>query len=568
MPDGSARNPFTSADQLTLADVLFRIEADPVLEPQRCRNLCSAIRGLGKLIRKDLRYLPADPGFYRPFFRRLHPEHSSLSKSRIANIKSDVLFALRHVGCIKGARTYMAPLTPAWGKLWEAADCVDRLRLYVSRFMHYCSAQGIEPEDVDDAVSERLRQALVDESFVKDPVGTWKGILRTWNKLVEMVPEWPQTKLNIPNGRDDYSIPLDRFPTSLQAEVASLVTYWRGDDILDDTGPLKPLKPRTIKSRLYRLRQAASALVLRGRAIEEVTSIAMIVDVAAAKIVLRFYLERAGGKPTSQVHGIAILIKTLAHHWVSVDDNHLEQLKDLCAKVDPQIKGLTEKNRARLRQFDDLKNVRLLLDFPRRRLNQVLASDRGRRLDAVAVQIALAVELLLMMPVRAENLVNLNLDRHIQRSRAGKNGVVHVVIPGTEVKNDEDLEFELPEDTVELLDLYLSAYHPRLTGGSSPWLFPGANGPKTVNTLGEQIKAHVFNATGLEINLHLFRHIAAKLHLDRNPGAYEVVRRVLGHRSIDTTPRFYAGLETAAAGRHFDQEILKLRNELCGGVAT
>ena len=236
--------------------------------------------------------------------------------------------------------------------------------------------------------------------------------------------------------------------------------------------------------------------------------------------------------------------------------------------MDPQIKGLTEKNRARLRQFDDLKNVRLLLDFPRRRINQVLASDRGRRLDAVAVQIALAVELLLMMPVRAENLVNLNLDRHIQRSRAGKNGVVHVVIPGTEVKNDEDLEFELPEDTVVLLDLYLSAYHPRLTGGSSPWLFPGANGPKTVNTLGEQIKAHVFNATGLEINLHLFRHIAAKLHLDRNPGAYEVVLRVLGHRSIDTTTRFYAGLETAAAGRHFDQEILKLRNELCDGVAT
>ena len=86
MPDGSSRNPFTSAEQLTLADVLFRSEADPVLEPQRCRNLCSAIRGLGKLIRKDLRYLPADPGFYRPFFRRLHPEHSGLSKSRIANI--------------------------------------------------------------------------------------------------------------------------------------------------------------------------------------------------------------------------------------------------------------------------------------------------------------------------------------------------------------------------------------------------------------------------------------------------------------------------------------------------
>ena len=155
MPDGSTRNPFTSAEQLTLADVLFRIEVDPVLEPQRRRNLCSAIRGLGKLIGKDLRYLPANPGFYRPFFKRLHPEHHGLSKSRIANIKSDVLFALRHLGCIQGARTYMAPLTEKWRRLWQSADCAGNQRRYASRFMHFCSAQGIGSENVGDAVTPR-----------------------------------------------------------------------------------------------------------------------------------------------------------------------------------------------------------------------------------------------------------------------------------------------------------------------------------------------------------------------------------------------------------------------------
>jgi len=61
------------------------------------------------------------------------------------------------------------------------------------------------------------------------------------------------------------------------------------------------------------------------------------------------------------------------------------------------------------------------------------------------------------------------------------------------------------------------------------------------------------------VNPHLFRHIAAKFHLEANPGEYEIVRRVLGHTDIKTTTDFYAGTEGAAAARHFDQTILGLR---------
>ena len=77
----------------------------------------------------------------------------------------------------------------------------------------------------------------------------------------------------------------------------------------------------------------------------------------------------------------------------------------------------------------------------------------------------------------------------------------------------------------------------------------------------EQISDTIHRYTGMHINPHLFRHIAAKLYLDGNPGGYEVVRRVLGQRSINTTLRFYTGLETASAVRHFDATILRLRKE-------
>lgn len=158
-------------------------------------------------------------------------------------------------------------------------------------------------------------------------------------------------------------------------------------------------------------------------------------------------------------------------------------------------------------------------------------------------------------------------NNRVARSRA-RDGVVHLVIPGSEVKNGEPLEFELQRQTIELFDLKLSAYHPRLTDTARSWLFPGAgDGPKERELLGDQITSHVFKATGLHVNLHLFRHIAAKVYLDRNPGGYEVVRRHLGHRSMDTTTRFYAGMETAAASRHFDEGILKLRSALTDEAA-
>ena len=47
--------------------------------------------------------------------------------------------------------------------------------------------------------------------------------------------------------------------------------------------------------------------------------------------------------------------------------------------------------------------------------------------------------------------------------------------------------------------------------------------------------------------------------LSLDPGNYELVRRLLGHRSIDTTTMFYTGLESAAAARLYDAKVLAMR---------
>ena len=45
------------------------------------------------------------------------------------------------------------------------------------------------------------------------------------------------------------------------------------------------------------------------------------------------------------------------------------------------------------------------------------------------------------------------------------------------------------------------------------------------------------------------------------PGGYGVIQLLNGHKSIDTTTSFYCGAETGSAIRHYDQHILKLRDD-------
>ena len=555
-------NPFADPDGLTLADLIVAVEADETLDVQRRRNVASGMRSFCKAIGKTPPQIPAHPSFIRPHLKRLHPAQTGLKKRRIANIKSELLFALKRYGRRKGSPGYMIPLTPAWRALRDMDVVATAVhdRRSVSRMMRLCSARGIDPGDVDDAVAALLLQALIDESLATDPRSRWKKILYAWNKLVERVPEWPRRTLTIPSDNRNFTIPLERFPASLQSEIAAAMARWAGADILDETGPGKPLAPATLEKRRVQLRELASALVLSGREIEDIVSLARIVEVDAATTILRFYLKRAGGKPTSRIHGLAIIIKTIAKHVVGVDSDQLEALKGLCNRVDPKHVGMTERNRDRLRPFDDPRNVERLLSLPHATVREVLRDDRGLDRDALVVQWALAVEILIMAAMRLKNLAGLRIERHIQRTRAS-DGEVHLVIPGAEVKNGEPLDYPLPAETVRLLDLYLDDFRPRLCSATNPWLFPGRSGetPKAGSALSKQLKRFVFEATGLEVNAHLFRHLTAKLFLDQNPGHYETVRRHLGHRSMETTIKAYAGMETAAASRHFDDTILKLR---------
>ena len=162
MTPSNQRNPFTAPDAPTMQDVLDQVLTDMELPPRRQREMASAIRSLGHWFNQDLTAMPANFEYLRRRFERFHPLHADVSKRRVANVRSLVSAALQIAGIAINRRTYLAPMSAAWQALHDLLpDSYTRGGL--SRFLHYCSANGIEPGAVDDAVSARFLEHLTDE---------------------------------------------------------------------------------------------------------------------------------------------------------------------------------------------------------------------------------------------------------------------------------------------------------------------------------------------------------------------------------------------------------------------
>jgi integrase len=312
----------------------------------------------------------------------------------------------------------------------------------------------------------------------------------------------------------------------------------------------------TIRNQRVWLIEIATALALSGRDLGSIRSLADLVGIEAVKTALMFFWNRNGRRKTGQLHNFARLLVNIAKHWVNVPPAQLGQLQALRRQVDPGRGGLTDRNRTRLRVFDDPANVERLVNLPETMTRPLVRLPSRVYNDAVRFQSAVAIAIQLVAPLRAKNLAGLMLDRHFVRSRPGPNGVVHLVIAAGEVKNKNPLEFELPPDVVRLLDFYNERFRPLLLKEPSPFLFPARQGgAKAPAQLAAQVKRAIKTSTGLIVNLHLFRHIGAFLYLKAYPGDYETVRLLLGHKDQATTVRAYCGLERNDAIRRYDKLI-------------
>jgi integrase len=543
---------------VTLADVIERLRADATLSPRRRDDLCSALRTVSRALGLDPSMLAADPRSLRQRLSQLSPAGLGISAGRWRNVRSLVLAALRHVGVKAMPSRYCAGLSPAWQEL--RGRLVDpQLRHGLSRFIGYLSAQSIEPGQVSLAAFEAFRNALETDSFVRSPRTTYSTACRLWNRAAGSVEGWPALTVAVPDLSRRYARPFSAFPALFEADTKGYLASLARPDPFDEVA-VTPARPLTIKQRRQQILEMASALVLRGHAANQLTSLAFLVDPTNAKEILRFFLQRSGGKSTARIHHLACLLKTIGRRWVRVNEAQQEDLRAICQRLAVDETGMTEKNRARLRPFDDEANVRALVALPDRLVMRANRFDRGRRKEALQVQFALAIAILLVAPLRIANLTGLRIDKHVIRSRPGAQGVVHLVIPGTETKTGAPEEIPLPPPVVRILDLYLARYRSRLVEAPSPWLFPNPDGEcRSSECFARQIVRVIRIETGLTMNVHLFRHLAVKLCHNENPGDLETPQRLLNHRTSHTTRKSYSEWDTQAAHARYDELIDRLR---------
>jgi integrase len=451
------------------------------------------------------------------------------------------------------------PLAPAWEAL-KAQLHGRALRYALSRFISFCSARQIAPDQVDAAVFDHFRRALETESFVKGPRQVYRTTCIFWNRVSKSIPEWPDLIIAVPSASRRYAIGWHELPASFRTDVeAYLNRLGNQDPFADDYAT--SARPSTVGHRRRQVRLIATAIVRSGRPADSLTDLAALVTTENAKLALRFFFDRAGGRKTTANHEMARLLVAIARHWVTAPNDQVEKLAELSGRLRAEQQGMTDKNRARLRQFDDPGNVNALLTLPARVIREVRRSDQHGHRDAVRVMRALAVELLIVAPIRIRNLTSLEIERHLVRTRLGPEPAVHLVLPGEEVKNGEPYELPLPRQTVDLLDLYLHRYRPRLVIGSCPWLFPNQHGEmRKPPNFGAQIGKFIRAETGIKMNVHLFRHLSVKLHLEAHPEDLETARRLLGHRSLNTTLKAYANLSSRSAFRRYDETISSLRD--------
>lgn len=543
-----------------LQEVIDAIGNIPNVTEQRRQDLRSAVRTFARGQNCQPDQIPANVAALKKQIAGLTAPMVGLTKPRWANVRCGVIAALSltEAGVVAGKRRY--PLNSDWEDLLaKVADRYERARL--SRFFSWCSKAGIAPADVTQSDVDHFAKALATEMMAERPKAVYRDLALAWRRCRADLAGWPDLEVKVPDNLRTYALPEDAFSEAFVADVTAYIKHQSAVDPFEDP-PRKPLAPTTLRDLHLRIFQLGTALAEAGHDPRQFSGLRDLVGPAAAKAALSGQHQRNGGRKTGQLYNYSQTLIKIARHWVKLPEAEVEKLKTLGRAIKPEATGMTDKNRAVLRQFDNPQAVEQLIKLPQRVFDELPASGRLPVEDCLGAQSALIVGILaLVVPLRIKNIAGMRLGVDVVAHRAGAalaNGC-HIVLPAEEVKNRQDLEFPVAPMVAKMLETYVTRCLPILGKTAGGFLFPNTSGrAKTAGGLGVQVKTFIKRETGLVINVNAFRHLAAKLYLERNPGDYATVQMLLGHKSLQTTLRAYVGLERSDATKRYDNMMMSL----------
>ncbi len=529
-----------------LSCVIEAITAASDLSETRKRDMVSGLQRMAHALGYAPSDVPADPVWLRARLRNVMPAALGISDKTWQNSVSNARAAMRHVGILKRRKQPADTMTPAWTTLWKRVlDSGERsLSVGLGRFVRFLDTNAVAPDVVSDAHSDAFRDLLCSEEMTKDPRATWRGAVRGWNRAAEIIPGWPTLKLSPPKRENVVKFADNDLPALFINDLNSVMQWLEDPDPFADEIPRRALRAATVKQETRMMKRFASELLLAGIPAKEITSVRSLLDPERAERGLRQMVARRGNTTHSVISDMGKLLCTFARR-LEVDSVTFRRLDRLAKRVVlPRQRGMTHKNRARLRALQDPATLRRLLELPDRLFRK--ARNLKPQKAGLAREDAIAIGLLLVCPIRIKNLAGLHNEQHLHRPGDGR---MFVSFWETEIKNERPIEFEIPNDLRRKLKQHLESRSPHMCPDGTPWLFPrrDGTGPVDPSTFSTRLSLRIRKEIGVEMNAHLFRHLAAMIWLIEYPGAYEGARRLLGHSSVSTTINLYSGLEAGAA---------------------
>ena len=547
------KTPTEGAAPQTLATVLAALEGNEGLSETRKRDLRSAVKRVAVLLANDPARIILDLSQISVRLAAISPVAVGMTAKRFANIRSDFVAGVKASGLIpeKGrAKT----LSSTWAQLFANLS-TRRAHLGLSRFARYASARGLDPHAINDTTVSDFIAAVREQSLHRKPNHLHRQVTQIWNEaardpalglqLVQVASFRPRTK------RVDW----DTLTPAFRQELDRYLSWCSGLDPFATDARVRPLAPRSLKLRRDQVHAAISALVKSGIDPDTILSLADLVTPDRFKGILRCRLEDAGGKENFFNHTLGVALLQVAREWVKVDAAVLVELKRLLAKMPVPLAGLTGKNKRFLRQFNDPRVLRRLAELPDRLWAEVRRDSKPGFRTLAKAHAALAIAILMYMPVRMQNLAGLIFDTHLF-IQTDPDAISTLELNASEVKNRTEVAFDIPPRVARMLVEYRERLAPKIIGERPGPLFANIDGTaKDTKGLANLIAVYAKRRAGIELTPHQFRHLSAKVLLDAHPGAFETVKQVLNHKSGKTTVNAYAGFDSRRAGRHHQRLI-------------
>ena len=333
-------------------------------------------------------------------------------------------------------RLARTPLSPAWKKLF--ADLSGRrAHIGLSRLARYASANGIEPEEINDAAIEGFITAVRNGTLHRRPNDLHRKVALIWNEAAQR-SEFDLQTVEVPSFRrpaktDRLDAPYQRVPQGRRR-----LPHWcGGSDLFAADARSRALAPQTVKLRRNQIHAAVTALVESGVKPTAIRSLADLVSPENFKRILRRRHEMVGGGENVFNHDLARALVQIARRWVKVDAGTLAELTQLAGKVPMPVSGLTDKNKRGLRQFDDPAVLRRLYEFSESSLGRSETGRQAERPDPGQGAGCARNGILCYMPIRRKILRRSPSTSHLFLQEA-PGAISSLELSAGEVKNRRD----------------------------------------------------------------------------------------------------------------------------------